>query len=192
MVQIHECPNCGASIEPGAKKCPYCKSPILITNVFDSNNLSFIQLQKYQNKYKELLAQSSDDIDLNISLGMIFMKLKLYDKANVCFSKAIDKCFDNPDLFYSAAICKLEGRKAFLTPRENINQAMNFLKIAAEIEPKGIYYYFMAYITKDYFERKFFKTERSSNDLINLAALHGCTVGDADILFDLLGVANPL
>ena len=191
MVSINECPNCGAGINATDKKCPFCRGPILVSSINESSSLTFVQLQKYQSRYKQLLADASDDVDLNISLGMIYMKLKLYDNAESCFSKAIDKCFDNPDLFFAAAICQLRGKKAFLTPRANIDNALNYIHIAQDIESKSIYYLFEAYIANDYFERKCFSYKQTSRQIFETAIQHGLGNGDITTLFDLLGVTNP-
>ena len=58
------------------------------------------------------------------------------------------------------------------------------------IEPRGIYYYFQAYIKKDYFARKFFACSPTWQESTQLAKEHGLTQEDIRTFSSLLGVAG--
>ena len=58
-------------------------------------------------------------------------------------------CCDNSVNYFYAAICMLGGKKAFLMKRQEIEKIEKYINMALAIEPKGIYYYFLAYIKHD-------------------------------------------
>ena len=92
---------------------------------------------------------------------MCYLKLGLYDKALLAFEKAMENNFDNSETFFYAAICLLGGKKPFAQQKPTINKVEEYINAALMIEPKGVYYYFLAYVKKDYYERKFLKTNRT-------------------------------
>ena len=59
------------------------------------------------------------------------------------------------------------------------------------IEPKGIYYYFWAYIKFDYFQRKFFNTSPSYEEVLVMANQAGVSPFDIAQLVKILGVPQP-
>jgi len=87
----------------------------------------------------------------------------------------------------------LGGKKAFLVNRDIINKIESYIHAALMIEPKGIYYYFLAYIKYDYFNRKFFNTSPTYKEALQMAHDAGIEVSDLDIeqLYGILGVARP-
>lgn len=186
------CPGCQAPVSQDMKVCPYCGRPVVITTFNDVNKLSMLDLNKYQaNIGKNIAAGKGDEGANEASLGFIFLRLKLYSKANEHFSKAVDQYFDSAELFMAAAIAKLEGKKAFLCLRDTINEAERYLNIALEIEPRGIFYYFLAYLRYDYHFRKGFKVSPSYREYLASAIDAGISRADIDTLFSMLGVPCP-
>ena len=59
------------------------------------------------------------------------------------------------------------------------------------IEPKGIYYYFLAYIKYDHHHRKFYKTTPNYEELLMKATASGYSDTDVENLYNLLGVSRP-
>lgn len=59
------------------------------------------------------------------------------------------------------------------------------------IEPRGIYYYFLAYIKYDYFSRKFFNTSPTYQEALTLAQQAGVSEFDIEQLFLILNVDKP-
>ena len=109
------------------------------------------QVNKYAGEYKKALKDEPDDIELNSSIAMCYLKLKLYDKALVAFEKAMEDNFDNSETFFYAAVCLLKGKKPFTYSRKIIDQVLEYINAALMIEERGLYYYFIAYIKYDYF-----------------------------------------
>ena len=128
-------------------------------------------------------------MELNNSVAMCYLKLKLYDKATEAFERAMEDNFDNSETFFYAAICRLRGKKAFLAQRADIDKIEEYINAALMIEPKGIYYYFLAYIKYDFFERKYLNTSPNYQECVRMAYDLGTSDYDKKMLFNILGVA---
>ena len=186
-----ECPGCAAPLTTSAKTCPKCFRPIVISTLNSIKKFSPIDIKKQINTYSKAMAEEPDDLELNMSIAFCYMKLRLYDKAIVSFEKALEENFDNADVYFYAAIALLKGKKAFLAQREIINKIVEYIDAANMIEPKGIYYYYLAYIKYDYFERKALKNSPFYRECIKEAVSIGLSDADINELYDLLDVERP-
>jgi tetratricopeptide (TPR) repeat protein len=185
------CPGCGARVSTGQTECDWCHKPIIISTFNSVYEMPIPEVNKYANAYRKELSENPDNQDLNTSIAMCYLKLKLYDKALPAFEKALEDNFDNSEAFFYAAICLLKGKKAFLTPRASIDQIEEYINAAIMIEPRGIYYYFHAYVKYDYFMRKQFKTEPTYVELLDMAEQVGVSEFDKEQFFIILGVKKP-
>ena len=113
----------------------------------------------------------------------------MYDKAISCFDKALEDNLEDSEICFYAAL--LKGKKAFLTSRPVINKIEEYLNAAIMIEPRGIYYYFWAYIKYDYYYRKHFRSTPDYQELLETASSSGYSEYDVHNLFDLLEVKKP-
>ena len=186
-----ECPGCAAALTTSDKICPKCFRPIVITTLDSIKEYSPLDLKKQVNTYNKALVSNPEDSELNLSGAFCYMRLKLYDKAIACFEKALEENFDNADAYFYAAIALLRGKKAFLSQRDTINKVIEYIDAANMIEPKGIYYYYLAYIKYDYFERKALKNPPDYRECIKKAVSIGLSEVDIDTLYELLEVDRP-
>jgi tetratricopeptide (TPR) repeat protein len=193
MVKVIDlsCPGCGVKVSTSTKKCEYCGNPIVITTFGSVNSMSPLELNKYAASYRKTLAENPDNKEISGSIAMCYLKLKLYDKAIESFEKAVEDNFDNSETFFYAAVSLLKGQKAFVTPRTNIDKAVEYLNAAIMIEPKGIYYYFLSYIKYDYFNRKFFNTTPTYQETLQLAKENGVSDFDIEQFFSILNIQKP-
>lgn len=67
----------------------------------------------------------------------------------------------------------LHGKRPFLVQKSVIAKIEEYVSAATEMEPKGIYYYFLAYIKKDFYEKKCFRTSPTSQEVMRIAAEAG-------------------
>ena len=185
------CPGCGARVSTGQSECEWCHKPILISTFNSVYSMPMPEVNKFAGAYKKALAENPDNQELNNSVAMCYLKLKLYDKALPAFEKAMEDNFDNSETFFYAAVCLLKGRKAFLCNRPEIDKIEEYINAAIMIEPRGVYYYLLAYIKFDYFNRKFFKTSPTYQEALAMAQQQGYSPFDAEQLFGILGVERP-
>lgn len=185
-----ECPGCGRPVSIGQRECS-CGRPIVLSTFNSVANMPLPELNKYARTYQKALAEHPDNKELNTSVAMCYLKLKMYDKAFSSFERAIEDNFDNAETFFYAAISLLEGKKAFLAPRVNIDKIEEMLNAATSIEPRGIFYLLWAYIKQDYFKRKFLRTSPDYQEMLAMAKHEGYSDLDRDNLFALIGVDCP-
>lgn len=185
------CPGCGARVTTGQKECEWCHKPIVISTFNSVYSMPMPEVNKYVRTYKQALNNNPDNVELNKSIAMCYLKLRMIDKALASFEKAIEENFDDSELYFYAAICSLGGKKAYLNQRPTIDKALEYINAAISIEPKGIYYYFMAYIKYDYFERKRFRTTPNYQECLQMAVDSGLSDFDIGQMYTILGVARP-
>lgn len=184
------CPGCGAQITAGMTECPY-GHPVTISTFNSVYSMPMPMVNKYANAYKTRLNDNPGDSQSMEGAAYCYLKLKMYAKAREAFEGAIQENFDNAELYFYAAICLLEGKKAFLHQRPTIDKIIEYINAAIMIEPRGIFYYFLAYIKYDYFKRKFLNTSPNYLDTLMTASECGYSQYDADQLFSILGVEKP-
>jgi len=185
-----KCPNCGGTqFSPDLKKCLFCGGAVILTSISD---FSSIDMRKYEESYRNQLTENPNSDALNMSLAMCYLKKKLYNKALPFFEKAMDDTFGEPETLFYASVCLLEGKKAFLANREKqINPILAYLKSAIQETPKGIYYYFLAYIKYDYFERRCLNIKPNWEETLQTAIQIGLPQADIIQLFEVLQVEIP-
>lgn len=186
-----KCPGCGGAVTSSDSTCKYCGRPVVITSFNSVYSMSMPDVNRYANAYEQALAANPNNASLNNSLAMCYLKLRLYDKALIAFEKAMEDNLDNSETYFYAAVCLLGGKKAFLAPRPVIDRIEEYLKAALTVEPRGIYYYFQAYIKYDYFSRKFFQTSPNYQEALQMAGSNGVSQFDIEQFYEILGVTHP-
>lgn len=185
------CPGCGARVSTSQKECEWCHKPIVIQTFNSIYSMSLNEVNKYAKTYKTSLKENPENADLNSSIAMCYLKLKMYDEALKHYKLAIEADLDNSETYFYAAISMLKGKKAFLAKREDIDKILEYVNAANIIETKGIYLYFLAYIKYDYFERKRYKTSPSYLDVLKQSKDAGLSENDVTQLFNILSVECP-
>lgn len=185
------CPNCGARVTTEQRECEYCRQPVVVSSFNSVFSMPITLVNKYAGGYRKALVENPSNVELNNSIAMCYLKLKLYDKALRAFELAMEDNFDNSETFFYAAVCLLKGKKPFLAMRPEIDRIEECINAALMIEPRGIYYYFLAYIKYDYFSRKFFKTSPTYQEALAMAREIGYSSFDVEQLFEVLGVDRP-
>jgi tetratricopeptide (TPR) repeat protein len=185
------CPGCGERVSISQKICKYCHRPVLISTFNSINEMSLPDINKYAGSYRKSLVENPDNQDLNFSLGACYLKLKMYDKASECFETAMKDNFDNSETFFYAAVSLLKGKRPFLQTKPIINKIEECINAAIMIEPRGIYYYFHAYVSYDYYAQKGFKASPSYIELLRNAADAGYSIYDTENLFSILNTSKP-
>jgi tetratricopeptide (TPR) repeat protein len=191
-VIVLKCPHCGGVVSQKEDKCEWCGSPFIISSFNPVYSISMSETRDYISEYKKAIPLYDDQNGITNSIAICNLKLRLYKEALSDFEKIIRNDFNNSETYFYAAICLLEGKKAFLANRTNIDKAEKYLDAAISIEPdKGIYYYLYAYIKYDYFERKNLNTTPYYSELLKTAQIKGVSEYDKKMLFDILNVSKP-
>lgn len=171
--------------------CPTCDGPYFIKNYETMESMPPPQFNKFMTTIQTQLAENPTNQQLNGSLGICFLKLKQFERALPFFEKAMADNFSDPNPYYYAAICLLKGKKAFLAMRPEIDAMETDIDTAISLDPRGIFYYFKAYIKYDYFSRKSFKTSPTWQEALASAKNAGVTADDIAGFYRLTGVERP-
>ncbi|MBS4178290.1 hypothetical protein [Lederbergia citrea] len=185
------CPSCGGDVQTDMKHCKYCGNAITITTFADVMHFNPLYSSKYLSNYENALKENPDDYQVNVSAGICHLKLSNYELAQKYFEQAI---LDNPyhtDTYFYAAVCKLQGKKAFLTPKKRVDEAIQLINTALSIEERGIAYFFSAYLKYDFYNRKALNIRPFYDVDLENAITYGVTEEDKRFLFDLLKVQQP-
>ncbi|WP_344179624.1 hypothetical protein [Kribbella lupini] len=98
----------------------------------------------------------------------------------------------NPTAYYLGAVALLDGSKAIRASLQCIRKVEALIRAAINLEDRGIYHYFLAYLSHDYYERKSLRPLGSWRVPALEAVKRGLTQEQIDSLFTLLSVENPL
>jgi len=185
------CAGCGSPVSTADKECKCCRRPVVISSFSSTFSMDIPLLNKYLRRDKQALGDNPDSSELNNSIAHCYLKLKMYDEALSAFQKAIEDDFENSETYFYAAVCLFKGKKAFVTPRPAIDNAVKYINSALSIEQRGIYYYFLAYIKYDYFKRNGFNQNPDWHETQQIAKDVGIFETDIVQLTEALQVEIP-
>ena len=186
-----KCPGCGAPSSTGETVCRYCGRPVIISTFNSVYTMPMPEINKYAGAYRQALTENPENGELNRSVAMCYLKLRLYDKALEAFAKAVETDFDNSETYFYAAISLLKGQRPFVMQRSVISQVEEYINAALMIEPKGIYYYFLSYVKYDYYFCKRLNSTPSYQEALQYALQAGLSVYDVEQLYAILGTPKP-
>ena len=167
------CPGCNQPVSTDLARCRFCKRPIVVSKISESQAMPAADMTKYMNAYKSIVAENPAHKSLNGALTVCYINMKLYDKAIEVFHKIMDDNTDNPELFFNAAVCHLRGKKPFSCQRTDIDTAIKYATTANSLQPNAINYLLLSYIKHDYFERKYLQISPSWRDELEAADSYG-------------------
>ena len=79
------------------------------------------------------------------------------------------------------------SKKPFMHNRQEIDKMMEDIQAAMDIEPSAEQYYFMSYIKRDYFNRKFLNTSPTWEEYMQEAVDNGLTAADVEEFHAMVG-----
>lgn len=185
------CPGCGASLSVNQKVCKFCRRAITVSTFRSVYDMTGEDFHDYRQACEDSLKQEPGDNGLHFSAAMCYMKMGLYDKAGDELDKVIADNFDNSEAYFYKAITMLDKKIPKVFPRPHIDKIEEYVNAAIKIEPKGIYYYFAAYIRYDYHERKFLNVKPNYKQLLQMANQSGYSEYDVEQLYRMLEVNRP-
>lgn len=159
---------------------------MVITSFSTLHTITPAEVSAYAKCYRSGLSEAPDDPSLNSAIAMCYLKLGLWTQAELHFQKAIASNLDNSEIYFYWAISLLEGKRPFTQPLAIIRKAEECANAAILLEPRGSYYLLLAYLTSDYFERKFLNRPMSSTQLLQVARQCGLTPTDMQTFRDVV------
>ena len=190
-VEVLRCPTCGANVSLNSESCEYCGNILKISAVETLAATPLEQINKIKTSFQALPPSEKENPSIQNTLAFCYLRLGLFKNALSAFENAMDNFPDNPDNYFGAAVCTLNGKKPFLLNREIVDKAESYLDAAIQLQPKAIFYFLFAYIRYDYFYRKHLRVSPTYMDVLQKAINMGLTASDKKKVFSLLKLEMP-
>ncbi|MCF8275023.1 MAG: hypothetical protein K9I95_14455 [Flavobacteriaceae bacterium] len=169
-VKILKCQGCGANLSPNNTTCEYCESVNVVESYENPFSLDESLAKKYTNFYKEKIKSDPSDGEAIFSLGLFYLKLKLYDLAVKNFARSIELIPEEADTYYYYSLSLIKGRRIKILTMKEIQNIEEYLNTAIQLEDKQCYYLLLASIKYDFYKQNGFRIpEPSYEELIDLA-----------------------
>jgi hypothetical protein len=128
-----------------------------------------------------------NDVPVNASLGICYLKLGLCEDADRHLRVASDLDPLNSELFFYTAIASLGGKRPFTVPLGAIRQAVDRLGAALRLERRPTYLLTRSYVGNDYFRRKFLNPPFDDAADLGEVLSTGISHADMESLSEMLG-----
>ncbi len=192
---VIKCTKCGYEavydINGPSVKCKYCRNPIIPKNYAEAVEVPPVERGKQIAQLNRLAGENPNEADIVFALGLFYLANMGYSFAAIQFRKAIALDPMRAEYYYYLAISLLDGKKPFSHPTATIREILENITLAEGIAPCGIYYYFHAFVTYDFFERKYLRNIPTSAQLKQQATAFGVTSNEITTLFNMLKIPRP-
>lgn len=180
------CPGCGAPCSVRQKDCEFCGRALVVSSFSSLAGLGPSDLRKYTQSYQARVGAEQDP-GLYAALGIVCLKMGLFDEANGAFESAMREGVENSEVLFYAAASQLGGKRPFLCSLAHVRRAETLLVAALRLETRGAYYLVLAYLAYDYYERKFLNHEPSYVELLAQSVAAGLSEDDYELVLAVLG-----
>ena len=189
------CGNCNATdFYPKNKKsisCRHCHQVIIPENLEEAKEIPAPKRIKQILLLNQMAEKNPDVPQIPMALGIFYLTNGAYQYALPQFKKAVELDPMNADAYYYTAVSLLGGVKPFIKNLKQIQEIVENLNLAEQLEPKAVYYYLHAYVAYDYYKRKFMGCNPSYSELLSQARASGITAKEIADLFELLKTDKP-
>ena len=159
----------------------------MITSFSTLHTITPGEVQEYLSSYSGALEGNEKDPAINSAMGMCSLKLGLYDRARTHFEVAAMGNINNSETYFYLAIALLQGKKPYTQTLDTVRKCSEYVTAAIRLEPRGVYYLLLAWITADFYERKFLRPPMPSSTLVDWAKTAMVTPTDIETLQDVTG-----
>lgn len=180
------CPNCGTSISKEIRCCPACGSEVYFKNLHSVFSINEQKLKNYMAGYGK---RKEDNSEVYKAKGLGYLRLKTYEQAKNCFSKAIALDYEDSSAYYFMALTLCKGKRPFSILFKDIKKIIEYLETAIQLENNGMYYYLYALLIYDFYEHKKLNYKTTSQEMLQQAKIYGVNKEDMNIIDDYLGIS---
>lgn len=180
------CPNCGTSISKEIRCCPACGSEVYFKNLHSVFSINEQKLKTYMAGYGK---RKEDNSEVYKAKGLGYLRLKTYEQAKNCFSKAIALDYEDSSAYYFMALTLCKGKRPFSILFKDIKKIIEYLETAIQLENNGMYYYLYALLIYDFYEHKKLNYKTTSQEMLQQAKIYGVNKEDMNIIDDYLGIS---
>lgn len=152
MLNIRECPQCGAPLSKNLYKCEYCKAEVFITSISYLSNYDNSQIQKYIKYYKELIQNNPDDDKGYLGLGLCYLQLSMFPLSQKNLAKAMELAPENASVYYYYSLSLIAGQRIRSLSFDTVENLVMYLNTAINMEQNnGLFLFLMMLIKHDFY-----------------------------------------
>ena len=178
MINVKECPQCGAPLEKNSFKCAYCKADVFITSISYLSNYDNSQIQKYIKSYKEIIEQNPDEDKGYLGLGLCYLQLTMFPLAQKNLAKALELAPENSATYYYYCLSVIAGRRIRSLSLDTVEEIVQYLNTAMNMEPDNPLYVLLAMLIRyDFYVANGLREPKPSHKDLHMYALsQACVV----------------
>lgn len=196
MIQVSQCPQCGATNASASARCEYCDSPFFFAELRDFPSGPDIDLAKalqFFRNYKS--ADAADDetrLAVRQSLGLCYLKQRAFPLALNHFSKMIDEFPHLGKPYVYKVLAMLGGKKPRTLTLKTVREIIGILNLAHMLDgTNGQALAQLAVIEYDYYKRNGLRfPEPSPFELIATARSEGMSFDELLASIELIGLSE--
>lgn len=156
MTPPTHCPNCGAPNNFEQQKCAHCGSPKVFQLLSEFNTLPSLDFNKVIAHFKAKSNEVDKATDLylvRLSLGLCYLKQKLFPLSNTQISKLIDDHPEKSILYVYKSLIILNGKRPRTSNYKTIQEVQGLLDMAFMLDDSnGLPLALKAIVEYDYFQ----------------------------------------
>jgi tetratricopeptide (TPR) repeat protein len=107
-MKVEACPQCGATADPKAQRCLYCKSPFAVVSI---KSLAGKDTSKYMRFFRGNLLKDANDFESLFSLALCYLQLRRFRDAAAILERAKDLAPTEPGIYLYLAIAVVGNRR---------------------------------------------------------------------------------
>lgn len=193
MLNSSRCPNCGATNNFELPKCQHCGSPKVFKLLSEFNTLSNIDFSKVVAHFKGKSNEAENTIDsysVRLSLGLCYLKQKLFPLANIQISKLIEDHSEQSVLYIYKSLITLNGKRPRTSNYKIIQEVQGLLNMAHILDDNhGLPLALKAIVEYDYFHGNGLKTPTPTpSELMILAKTQNLNTNELNELIENIGL----
>lgn len=191
-IVVETCPQCGAPVKAGRQTCEYCGAEFVVSSLASLAKYGKTEVGKYIHQYKELSGKGSTSGELDLAAGICNLDLGLYEVAANALYKATQEIPERAETHYYYALSLMNGKKPEALKFGEAKKIEEYINAAIQADDtKAVYYYFLAIIRHDFYNKTGFKAPPPSPDeLLEEARGKNYDKSEIESLFKVAKVSN--
>jgi len=157
-----------------------------------AGRLSREEIQASISQYKLALLTNSEDGDLHLQIGLLYLQLRLFDIALKHLRRSVDLCPEAADHYYYYAVALFRGRRPRSLMMQEAQAIERYLETAMSLDSQpGKYYLLLALLRFDYYEKNGLTARLpSSQELLAQASRKDRDAWEIERLIDALALKD--
>ena len=181
VLNVKECPRCGAPSDQSKKNCEYCKAEFFVVKISYFKGLDNNEIKNYLSHFKKQVQTAPESHESHLGLGITYLELGVAENAINSFERAISISPDSAQSYFYSCLAKINKRRIMIMTMKEISDLLKRIDAARKIdESNAAYILLFAIIKRDYFfNNKFKDTYPYWDELLDM--IHGAELDGKEV-----------